>query len=252
MKKDRKIKSAGMSDRDKNLLFIVGGILLVVLVIQFGFRNFLAENKEQKATKAALEAELKELDVIQKNEKEYTAQTEEWKKKTKEYYKEFPAMVKARDQILYASDMEKRYDSLHISKVSMEAGELVAENQEAGLSVYGVPEMIECTVSYAQLKDWLHRIPKEEERKSNKFLTAGFIIFIIMLLMFCGYSMAKSIEDYVINAKAQEYQPAEINDVQKGTDNIFGGASGIAPEDVQQTKASQQAGETQATETPEQ
>ena len=110
MKKDRKIKSAGMSDRDKNLLFIVGGILLVVLVIQFGFRNFLAENKEQKATKAALEAELKELDVIQKNEKEYTAQTEEWKKKTKEYYKEFPAMVKARDQILYASDMEKRYD----------------------------------------------------------------------------------------------------------------------------------------------
>ena len=85
MKKDRKIKSAGMSDRDKNLLFIVGGILLVVLVIQFGFRNFLAENKEQKATKAALEAELKELDVIQKNEKEYTAQTEEWKKKTKEY-----------------------------------------------------------------------------------------------------------------------------------------------------------------------
>ena len=56
MKKDRKVKSAGMSDRDKNLLFIVGGILLVVLVIQFGFRNFLAENKEQKATKAALEA----------------------------------------------------------------------------------------------------------------------------------------------------------------------------------------------------
>lgn len=89
MKKDRKIKSAGMSDRDKNLLFIVGGILLVVLVIQFGFRNFLAENKEQKATKAALEAELKELDVIQKNEKEYTAQTEEWKKKQKNIIKNF-------------------------------------------------------------------------------------------------------------------------------------------------------------------
>ena len=101
-----------MSERDKNLLFIVGGILLVVLVVQFGFRNFLVENKAQKAEKAALEAELKELDVIQKNEKEYIAQTEEWKKKTKEYYKEFPAMVKARDQILYASDMEKRYDSL--------------------------------------------------------------------------------------------------------------------------------------------
>ena len=232
MKKDRKIKSAGMSDRDKNLLFIVGGILLVVLVIQFGFRNFLAENKEQKATKAALEAELKELDVIQK--------------KTKEYYKEFPAMVKARDQILYASDMEKRYDSLHISKVSMEAGELVAENQEAGLSVYGVPEMIECTVSYAQLKDWLHRIPKEEERKS--------INEMVLTLDEASGNLVGDIrmKQYYMLGTGEEYQPAEINDVQKATANIFGGASGIAPEDVQQTKASQQAGEPQATETPEQ
>ena len=56
MKKDRKVKSAGMSERDKNLLFIVGGILLVVLVVQFGFRNFLVENKAQKAEKAALES----------------------------------------------------------------------------------------------------------------------------------------------------------------------------------------------------
>ena len=64
MKKDRKVKSAGMSERDKNLLFIVGGILLVVLVVQFGFRNFLVENKAQKAEKAALEAELKELKRI--------------------------------------------------------------------------------------------------------------------------------------------------------------------------------------------
>ena len=246
MKKDRKIKSAGMSDRDKNLLFIVGGILLVVLVIQFGFRNFLAENKEQKATKAALEAELKELDVIQKNEKEYTAQTEEWKKKTKEYYKEFPAMVKARDQILYASDMEKRYDSLRITKVSMEAGELVAENQEAGLSIYGVPEILEFTVSYSQLKDWLHRIPKEEERKS--------INEMVLTLDEASGNLVGDIrmKQYYMLGTGEEYQPAEINDVQKGTDNIFGGASGIAPEDVQQTKASQQAGETQATETLEQ
>ena len=59
-------------------------------------------------------------------------------------------------------------------------------------------------------------------------------------------------KQYYMLGTGEEYQPAEINDVQKGTDNIFGGASGIAPEDVQQTKASQQAGETQATEAPEQ
>ena len=181
-----------------------------------------------------------------KNEKEYIAQTEEWKKKTKEYYKEFPAMVKARDQILYASDMEKRYDSLRITKVSMEAGELVAENQEAGLSIYGVPEILEFTVSYSQLKDWLHRIPKEEERKS--------INEMVLTLDEASGNLVGDIrmKQYYMLGTGEEYQPAEINDVQKGTDNIFGGASGIAPEDVQQTKASQQAGEKQETETPEQ
>lgn len=248
MKKDRKVKSAGMSERDKNLLFIVGGILLVVLVVQFGFRNFLAENKAQKAEKAALEAELKELDVIQKNEKEYTAQTEEWKKKTKEYYKEFPAMVKARDQILYASDMEKRYDSLRITKVSMEAGELVAENQEAGLSIYGVPEILEFTVSYSQLKDWLHRIPKEEERKS--------INEMVLTLDEASGNLVGDIrmKQYYMLGTGEEYQPAEINDVQKGTKNIFGGATGTTqtPEDAQQTGAAQTPEASQPAGTPQQ
>lgn len=215
MKKDKKIKGVSMSERDKNLLLVFGGILLVVVVIQFGFRNILSENKEQKANQAALETELKELDVIQKNEKEYTAQTKEWKKKTKEYYKEFPVMVKARDQILYASEIEKRYDSLEISKVSMEEGELVAETDDASLSIYGVPTNLECRVSYAQLKDWLHRIPKEKERKS--------INEIVLTLDEASGNLVGDIKmkQYYMLGTGEEYQPSEIKDVTKGTDNIF-------------------------------
>ena len=59
MKKDRKVKSAGMSERDKNLLFIVGGILLVVLVVQFGFRNFLVENKSTESREGCTRSRIK-------------------------------------------------------------------------------------------------------------------------------------------------------------------------------------------------
>ena len=170
------------------------------------------------------------------------------KNKTKEYYKEFPAMVKARDQILYASDMEKRYDSLRITKVSMEEGELVAENQEAGLSIYGVPEILEFTMSYSQLKDWLHRIPKEEERKS--------INEMVLTLDEASGNLVGDIhmKQYYMLGTGEEYQPAEINDVQKGTKNIFGGATGTAqtPEDAQQTGAAQTPEASQPAGTPQQ
>ena len=46
--------------------------------------------------------------------------------------------------------------------------------------------------------------------KTNRFITAGIIVFIIMLLMFCGYSMAKMLEEVVIKGKAQIAEPILI------------------------------------------
>ena len=53
------------------------------------------------------------------------------------------------------------------------------------------------------------KIYKTEEKTTptSRFLTAGLIIFIIILLMFCGYSMAKAIEEVVIKGNAQVAEP---------------------------------------------
>ena len=53
------------------------------------------------------------------------------------------------------------------------------------------------------------KIYKTEEKikPTSRFLTAGLIIFIIILLMFCGYSMAKAIEEVVIKGNAQVAEP---------------------------------------------
>ena len=157
-------------------------------------------------------------------------------------------MVTARDQILNAYDMEKRYDSLRITKVSMEEGELVAENQEAGLSIYGVPEILEFTMSYSQLKDWLHRIPKEEERNS--------INEMVLTLDEASGNLVGDIhmKQYYMLGTGEEYQPAEIKDVQNGTKKILSGSPGTAqtPEDAQQTGAAQTPEASQPAGTPQQ
>ncbi len=50
----------------------------------------------------------------------------------------------------------------------------------------------------------------DNDLKKSKLVTAALIIFIIILLLFCGYSMAKSIEDFVIKGKAEIAEPILI------------------------------------------
>ena len=47
----------------------------------------------------------------------------------------------------------------------------------------------------------------DENSKNSKLLTGVLVIFIIILLLFCGYSMAKSIEEFIIKGKAEIAEP---------------------------------------------
>lgn len=53
------------------------------------------------------------------------------------------------------------------------------------------------------------KISKTEstDTKNSRFLTVILVIFIIILLLFCGYSMAKSIEEFIIKGKAEIAEP---------------------------------------------
>lgn len=56
------------------------------------------------------------------------------------------------------------------------------------------------------------KIYKEEkvEQKNSRLVTVALIIFIIILLLFCGYSMAKTIEEVIIKSNAQIAEPILI------------------------------------------
>ena len=48
---------------------------------------------------------------------------------------------------------------------------------------------------------------EEKDKKEGKLITATLIIIIVILLMFCGYSMAKVIGEVIINGQAQIAEP---------------------------------------------
>lgn len=48
---------------------------------------------------------------------------------------------------------------------------------------------------------------EKTDKKISKLLTIWLITFFILLLLFCGYSMAKSLENYKINGKAEIAKP---------------------------------------------
>lgn len=53
------------------------------------------------------------------------------------------------------------------------------------------------------------KIYKEEKlnQKDSRLITGFLIVFIIILLLFCGYSMAKAIEEVIIKGKAEIAEP---------------------------------------------
>ena len=53
---------------------------------------------------------------------------------------------------------------------------------------------------------------KNEDKKYHKSLTIVLIIFLVLLLLFGGYSMAKSVEDFMLKGKAEIAEPILVVD----------------------------------------
>lgn len=71
---------------------------------------------------------------------------------------------------------------------------------------------------------------EEKENKNSKVITAMAIIFIVIILLFCGYSMAKVVEEVIIKGQAQIAEPIlvvennpsiDITETQKYGEYIF-------------------------------
>lgn len=204
-----------ITEKEKKILYYLIGILVLVLVYQFGFHPLYTKNTELKAQKIELEKDLTKLKGIKENESNYFTETKQMKKKCKEYYEQFPAMVTAQDQILYATDLEGKFESMQISSLELADTEYVTGVDDDVIKLYKAPMTLNYTMNYADMMTFLNSLTNEEQRKSIDKITlsrdeaSGNLIGTM------------NMNAYYLTGTDKEYKARKIEDVLTGSMNIF-------------------------------
>ncbi|MDC7290829.1 hypothetical protein NXH76_23850 [Blautia schinkii] len=114
-----------VSTRDKKILLMFLGVLLLVLSYFFVYKGQMEEASVIESENVSLQARLNELLEMAKNKEFYEQETREMQTKILEYCEAFPADVRPEDGIVLAQNMENVMD-MKISNVGLGAKEFIA------------------------------------------------------------------------------------------------------------------------------
>ncbi|MDO4276895.1 MAG: hypothetical protein Q4D16_24815 [Eubacteriales bacterium] len=114
-----------VSTRDKKILLMFLGVLLLVLSYFFVYRGQMEEAATIEGQNVSLQARLNELLEMAKNKEFYEQETREMQNKILEYCEAFPADVRPEDGIVLAQSMENVMD-MKISNVGLGEKQFIA------------------------------------------------------------------------------------------------------------------------------
>lgn len=216
------MKGLTISDKEKRLLYIVLGVLVFFGVYWFVFRSAMEKNDEYVATQNQLQGEIGQLQQLVAREKEFTDGMDDMNQEMNTIFDSFPSMVTARDQIIYASNLEKAKD-IKIQGVTLSDPTLAYTMNEDGSNpeddgklLYEVDTNYNCKVSYSGLKDVIRAINDTAKHKQVANISlvyddeTGAIGGNILLA------------EYYLEGTDKEYEAEKIPEVETGTSDIFG------------------------------
>lgn len=108
-----------ISKRDRMLLLIVGGLLIVLGVYYFVFLNLQEKTEALEKENVVLEDVIGKLKELDKNREQYLADTEKFTEDNERIKAEFPAGMEEEDDILYVDRLENTLSELYNSSVGM-------------------------------------------------------------------------------------------------------------------------------------
>lgn len=108
-----------ISKRDRMLLMVVGGLLVVFATYYFVFLNFQEKTEALEAENAVLEDVIGKLKELDKNREQYLADTEKYGEDNERIKAEFPAGMESEDDILYIDGLEGTLSEFYASSVGM-------------------------------------------------------------------------------------------------------------------------------------
>lgn len=107
-----------ISERDKNLIIIILGILLVILAYFYGYQNFNQQREELETLNALLQEQCDLLQDLTNNRAEYEEKTEVYVEQAEEILATFPADLYEEDLLLYTDHLDKDDPDTFVSLIS--------------------------------------------------------------------------------------------------------------------------------------
>ncbi len=235
-----------ITKRDKNLIVIAAGILLVFFSYFYGYSILREKKEEVKSQNETLESQIRTLEEISAQKEQYIAQTQEMQESMNAKIQQFPADMISEDIILYIRNLEQKTDS-YVHSISTPDKQYVnitvpAENdilssfeditgvitdysfrndgkvpEVASMQLAQIESDISCSVTYQGFKEFITEIAESENRKSIDNISLTFNENTGDL------AGSMTITYYALSGTGREYLQPVISGGIYGIDCIFGG-----------------------------
>ena len=218
--------STTLSNRDKILLLVLAGVLILFAVYMTVVKDYNAKRDAAEAQLAELTPQLQQLQEYEANQKNYAAKTTKMGNEIATQMQRFPNDIRSEHIILNAKTLQDAL-GIKIQSVGSEPAALLSSfqlplkdesGQYAMQNVYAFTtgENIQCTMGYDQFKSLLDFIYSQNEYTALKSVSVTYDSET------GGLSGTAAITKYFIVPEKYVYTKANTEGVQQGVSNPFG------------------------------
>ena len=218
--------STTLSNRDKVLLLVLAGVLILFAVYMTVVKDYNAKRDAAEAQLAELTPQLQQLQEYEANQKNYAAKTTKMGNEIATQMQRFPNDIRSEHIILNAKTLQDAL-GIKIQCVGSEPAALLSSFQlplkdESGQYVmqnvyaFTTGENIQCTMGYDQFKSLLDFIYSQNEYTALKSVSVTYDSET------GGLSGTAAITKYFIVPEKYVYTKANTEGVQQGVTNPFG------------------------------
>ena len=218
--------STTLSNRDKVLLLVLAGVLILFAVYMTVVKDYNAKRDAAEAQLAELTPQLQQLQEYEANQKNYAAKTTKMGNEIATQMQRFPNDIRSEHIILNAKTLQDAL-GIKIQSVGSEPAALLSSfqlplkdesGQYAMQNVYAFTtgENIQCTMGYDQFKSLLDFIYSQNEYTALKSVSVTYDSET------GGLSGTAAITKYFIVPEKYVYTKANTEGVKQGVTNPFG------------------------------
>ena len=218
--------STTLTNRDKVLLLVLAGVLILFAVYMTVVKDYNAKRDAAEAQLAELTPQLQQLQEYEANQKNYAAKTTKMGNEIETQMQRFPNDIRSEHIILNAKTLQDAL-GIKIQSVGSEPAALLSSfqlplkdesGQYAMQNVYAFTtgENIQCTMGYDQFKSLLDFIYSQNEYTALKSVSVTYDSET------GGLSGTAAITKYFIVPEKYVYTKANTEGVQQGVTNPFG------------------------------